>query len=67
MTRGKMLSNYPNFWINCGQKKTSTTYELTNFLALYYDKTYKYIVNKMIYQYWRKEYRKYTHNIKMLQ
>ena len=45
-----MLNSYPNFWINCGQKK-STLYELTTFLALYYDKTYKYIVNKMMYQY----------------
>ena len=24
MTWGKMLSNYPNFWINCGHKKVHT-------------------------------------------
>ena len=27
----------------------SIIYELTTFLALYYDKTYKYIVHQMIY------------------
>ena len=66
MTWGKMLSNYPNFWINCGQKKIHNIWT-DHFLGFILCQTYKYIVNKMIHQYWRKDSRKYTHNIKMLQ